>query len=188
MTIHDETLVQACQRGDADAWEVLITRYKRLIYAIPRRAGLDQEQSTEVFQQVLTTLLEKLDVIEQPERIRAWLVTTTLRSTWRMKRRERMVGTVVDYAADDEEVHDIPDGALLPEDALVRIEEHHQVRTALGDMDERCRTLLTLLFYRSEPPPYVDIAAQLGVSEGSIGPTRARCLQKLLHILNERGF
>lgn len=187
MTIHDEALVHACQRGDADAWELLIARYKRLIYAIPRRAGLDQEQSTEIFQQVLTTLLEKLDVIEHPERIRAWLVTTTLRATWRMKRQERMVGTVANYD-DDDEVHDIPDGALLPEDALVRIEEHYQVRTALGDMDERCRTLLTLLFYRSDPPSYVEIAAQLGVSEGSIGPTRSRCLQKLLHLLTERGF
>jgi DNA-directed RNA polymerase specialized sigma24 family protein len=39
--------------------------------------------------------------------------------------------------------------------------------------------LLTLLYYRAEPPAYAEIARQLGVSEGSIGPTRARCLDKL---------
>lgn len=37
----DAELVRACQRGDATAWETLVRRYQRLIYAIPRRAGLN---------------------------------------------------------------------------------------------------------------------------------------------------
>ena len=36
----DRELVQACQRGDETAWEALVKRYQRLIYTIPRRAGL----------------------------------------------------------------------------------------------------------------------------------------------------
>jgi hypothetical protein len=55
-------------------------------------------------------------------------------------------------------------------------------------LDERCRRLLTLLFYRPDPPPYAEVAARLGATPGSIGPTRARCLQKLRRRLAELGF
>ena len=79
----DEQLVRACQRGDEDAWEQLITRYRRLVYTIPRRAGLDDDLAAEVFQRVFITLLESIDRIEQPARISTWLVTTARRETWR---------------------------------------------------------------------------------------------------------
>ncbi len=55
-------------------------------------------------------------------------------------------------------------------------------------MDERCRKLLTMLFYQPEQPSYTDIAAALGTPEGSIGPTRARCLKKLLDGLKKKGL
>jgi DNA-directed RNA polymerase specialized sigma24 family protein len=42
---------------------------------------------------------------------------------------------------------------------------------------------LTLLFFRPDPPPYAEIAAALGMREGGVGPTRARCLQKLRQLL-----
>src|SRR5690348_1021902 len=62
----DEALVGACRRGSAMAWETLVTRYQRLIYAIPRRAGLDEDQAAEVLQRVFTILIEKLNDIDQP--------------------------------------------------------------------------------------------------------------------------
>ena len=57
----DEALVLACRSGDAAAWETLIARYQRLVFSIPRRVGLDTDLSAEVFQQVFTILLERLD-------------------------------------------------------------------------------------------------------------------------------
>jgi DNA-directed RNA polymerase specialized sigma24 family protein len=56
---------------------------------------------------------------------------------------------------------------------------------SLERLDERCRKLLTMLFYTEEPPSYAEIAATIGGTEGSIGPTRARCLQKLLRLLEK---
>jgi DNA-directed RNA polymerase specialized sigma24 family protein len=40
-----------------------------------------------------------------------------------------------------------------------------------------------MLYYQAEAPPYSDIATALGMPEGSIGPTRARCLKKLMKLL-----
>ena len=100
MTLSDERLLEACRRGGESAWEMLVERYQRLIYAIPRRAGLDKDQAAEVFQEVFMTLIEKLDDIEQPERLQAWLVTTARRKTWRLISREKRL---LSPSLDDEE-------------------------------------------------------------------------------------
>ena len=181
----DEALVLACHSGDAIAWEALIERYQRLVYAIARHAGLDHEQSADVFQSVFTLLFEALNKIEQPALIGAWLATTARHEAWRFSRRERMARFASLDAPDLAEPR--ADG-LLPEALMLRLEEQHQVRTAIASLDERCRRLLILLFYRTDTAPYAEIAATLGMNEGSIGPTRARCLGKLRDLLDERHF
>ena len=85
-------------------------------------------------------------------------------------------------------MYDVADEQALPDEALAQLEQQHIVRAALTELEDRCRTLIEMLFYRHEPPPYSEIAAALGTSEGSIGPTRARCLKKLLSVLNKKGF
>jgi RNA polymerase sigma factor (sigma-70 family) len=186
MDQRDADLLLACRRGDGAAWETLVNRFQRLIYAIPRRAGLDEDAASEVFQEVFTTLFEKLDDIEQPERLHAWLVTTARRKTWRLISRDRFSRQQSQDDEDgDAELNELPDSAPLADEVLIRLEEQHRVRTALSELDERCRKLLTLLFYRAEPPSYAEIAAETGTREGSIGPTRARCLQKLTRLLEK---
>jgi RNA polymerase sigma factor (sigma-70 family) len=182
----DQQLISACRRGDQTAWELLVKRYQRLIYAIPRRAGLDLDQAADVFQEVFTTLFQKLDELEQPERLQAWLVTTARRKTWRVivKAKDSQRRSANDED-DGDELAALPDKAPLPDEVMLRLEEQHGVREAVAQLDERCRKLISLLFYSDAPPAYAEIAQSLGTSEGSIGPTRARCLEKLLRLLDK---
>src|SRR5215207_7661061 len=78
----DAELVGECRRGNQDAWDELVARYQRLIYAIPRRARLTDEQAADVFQEVLLTLFEKIDELQQPDKVRSWIVTTAKFKTW----------------------------------------------------------------------------------------------------------
>jgi RNA polymerase sigma factor (sigma-70 family) len=184
----DGELLLACRRGDEAAWDTLVHRYQRLIYTIPRRAGLNEDLAADVFQEVFATLLEKIDTIENPERLKAWLVTTARRKTWRSISRENRSQTFTDL---DDETGDagldniVADDALLPDEVLAQMEEQHRVQMAVAALDERCGKLLSMLFYQEETPPYAEIAARIGAPEGSIGPTRARCLQKLLRLLEK---
>lgn len=181
----DKELLIACRRGDESSWEALVDRYQRLIYAIPRRAGLDEDQAAEVFQNVFLTLFQKVHEINEPDRLHAWLVTTARRKTWRLLTRERSLQTTRagDSTAADEVLASAVDDEPLPDERMIRLEEQHRIRTAVTSLDERCQKLLTMLYYRNEPAPYAEIAAAFGTSEGSIGPTRARCLKKLLELL-----
>jgi len=183
MQASDKDLLISCRQGNESAWAALVGRYQRLIYAVPRRAGLDEDQAGEVFQEVFVTLFEKMNEINQPDRLHAWLVTTARRKTWRFLSKQRTLrSTPTD---EDDEVLVVVDDSPLPDETLMRLEEQHRIRTALGGLDARCQKLLTMLYYEVDPPPYSEIAALLGAPEGSIGPTRARCLKKLLKLLGE---
>jgi len=190
-TTEDATLILACRRGDSEAWAVLVTRYQKLIYAIPRRAGLDEDQCADIFQQTFQTLFEHLERIDQPDRIRAWLVTTARRATERQQQRNARWQALPEsvYAAGDETpTQEWLDPAPLPDEIITQLEEQHMVRAGIAALEERCRRLLTLLFYDPNQPPYAEIATQIGIPTGSIGPTRNRCLQKLQTWLQEIGF
>jgi RNA polymerase sigma factor (sigma-70 family) len=158
------------------------------VYAVPRRAGLDDDAAADVFQDVFATLLQNLGSIEQPSRLHAWLVTTARRKTWLAVKRSRSTQPLAGEEGEEDEAASIPDEQLLPDEALEQLEEQHLVRAALAELDERCRKLLTMLFYAAETPAYSEIAAALGSPEGSIGPTRARCLKKLLDSLKKTGM
>jgi RNA polymerase sigma factor (sigma-70 family) len=184
-TDDNAALLRACRAGDHEAWETLVRRYQRLIYAIPRRAGLDEDQAAEVFQRVCIALFKSLDRIDQADRLGAWLATTARRESWRLLRQLRSDSSLND-GDDDGPILQIADSALLPDELIEQAERQHTVRRAVGELEERCQRILRLLFYYAdEPPPYTEVAATLGIPEGSIGPTRARCLRKLQQILDD---
>jgi DNA-directed RNA polymerase specialized sigma24 family protein len=61
---------------------------------------------------------------------------------------------------------------------LLAAEREITLRDAFAHLDPRCQQLLGLLVH--DPPiPYAEIGAKLGMPVGSIGPSRARCLDKL---------
>jgi len=181
----DEELIAACRAGDEEAWSVLVARYQRLIYAIPRRAALDEDAAADILQQTFLKLLQNLAQIQQPAQIHAWLVTTARRETLHFLHRRQNAPQISIDDAPDGETKDFPSDAPLADEILLELERGHRVRAAVTNLDERCRQLIILLFYREDKVPYEEIARLLGISEGSIGPTRARCLQKLLQRMNE---
>lgn len=181
----DAKLFAACRDGDEAAWRILVTRFEGLVCAIPRRAGLDEDAVSEVFQEVFLTLFQKLHEIEQPGRLRAWLVTTAKYKTWRLLSKHGFPSKL--RAEDEGESAPIEkaDESPLAIETLVELEEQHLLRTAVAELDERCRKIITMLFYVDEPASYGEISAAIGVGESSISPLRARCLKKLERLLRK---
>lgn len=180
----DEQLIISCREGDQSSWEALVRKFERLIYAIPRRAGLDQDRAEDVFQQVFMLLAKNLHDIREPSLIQAWLVTTARRETLKTIRENSRRAILPENEDDDDNmIEKIADENDLPDIFIQKLETAHKVRSAVLSLDERCRELITMLFYHEKAPAYTEIAMELGIPEGSIGPTRARCLQKLLGLL-----
>src|SRR5450755_4620164 len=72
---------------------------------------------------------------------------------------------------------DQPQSPPTDED-LLRSERRQVLREALAELPQKQRELLLLLV--ADPPvSYTEISKRLGIPVGSIGPTRARCLERL---------
>lgn len=181
----DAELVKACRRGSETAWNELVERFQRLIITIPRRAGLSEEQAADVFQEVFLTLFEKLDEIEQPEKIRSWLVTTAKFKTWGAVRGAKNINSPATDEEMELEMANLPDAAPLADARLIELEQQHQIRTALNEMEEKCRAILSMIYLRDTAASYAEVGAAIGVGESSISPLRARCLKKLAKILEK---
>jgi RNA polymerase sigma factor (sigma-70 family) len=181
----DDQLVARCRAGEQAAWSTLVRRFQRLVYTVPRRAGLSAEQAADVFQTTFARLYEHMDRIEDASRVRAWLVTTAKRESLRLLEEARR--HVAPGGGDDEAdpLAALPDPAPLQDEQLAALQDAHRVRAAVDRLDPPSRRLVELLFLQDEPAPYAQIARELGIPEGSIGPTRARCLAKLRNLLQE---
>ena len=178
----DASLVARCLRNEAPAWAALVQRYQRLVYAVARRVGLDEHGAADVFQTVFTRLVQHLPRIQDPTRLQAWIVTTAKREAILQRQRgQRTVSmTQADDALEEAADWDLADDSPIAEEALADLQQLNQLRGALDRLDVRCRDLLLLLFRDEDDKlSYDEVARRMGSSVGSIGPTRARCLDKL---------
>lgn len=186
----DAALIARCRSGDGAAWGLLVRRYQRLVYAIVLRIGLDEHGAADVFQTVFSRLLQHLHRIAEPDRLQAWIVTTAKREALLQRRQARRTLSMTrdDEASDGDGAEwDFADEAPLPERMLDDLQQAHQLHLALNRMDERCRTLLHLVFRDDdETLAYDEVARRMGMPVGSIGPTRARCLEKLRKLVAGR--
>ena len=174
----DRDLIRACRSGDARAWKRLLDKYERLVFSISLNYGLTTDDAADVTQITFTILLQNLDTLPDDIRLSPWLATVARRHTWRLLAQNRR-----------EAVN--PDEDLAGNKALGGIvddREHQELAEwlyqGLSLLDERCRQLLLALYFDAEEPSYAEVADYMKMPIGSIGPTRARCLEQMRQSLH----
>jgi RNA polymerase sigma factor (sigma-70 family) len=168
-------LVDRAAAGDEGAWNEIVDRYAPLVWSICARYQLGHEEAHDVGQTVWLLLVEKIGRLREPAALPGWLATTTQRECFRVLRVERR-HEHTELPAEDQMPPD--PGATMIEEEVLAAERGAAFRAAFDTLPSGCRALLSLL--ASDPPPgYAEISATLGVAVGSIGPMRARCLDRL---------
>ena len=197
-------LLPGLRARDDATWRELVERYERLVYSIPRRAGLDGADREDVFQATWLALVRQIDLVRDGDALPSWIITTARRLSLRARDRKRRAPDGLGEI--EPAIEEAPDGPSLPAE---RLERAQQVLEALATLPPRCRDLLERLFELTppagpppggaatpgapspgaralrdkgsgdRPPSYREVAEHLGVPVGSIGPTRQRCLGEL---------
>jgi len=166
-------LVQRAADGDQRAWSLLVGRFERLVLGAARSAGLSEADANDAAQMTWLRLFQNLSRINDASRLGGWLVTTVRRESLRVR------GRGAHRPLDDES--GVPEWTYSDTtlDDLFSAERDAALRSLLARLPERDRTLLNML--TSEPPnSYAEIGAAMGMPVGSIGPTRARSLSRLV--------
>lgn len=185
-------LVQRCLQGDSVAWQQLVTRYARLVHSVPARYGLTATEVDDIGQEVFLALAQNLHQLEDPERLPAWLLTTARRLSWRVMQKRKQEQPATEGDLSDVEwahtAHSVTPTIPTINELLTGWQHQEALGQAMQRLQERCQTLLTLIFLDASEPSYEEISERLGIPKGSIGPTRNRCLQQLRSILEGMGF
>lgn len=163
----------AWRDGDEDALEELVRMLSPVLWQVARATGLDRGSSEDVVQTAWLALVKGADTIGSPQSVVGWLCTTTRREAWRVSKRGRR-----ETATEDEALNPALPDTEGPESAIVLADEKARLLRCLDRLNDRCRTLLRIVA-AGPRPDYNEISRNLGMPVGSIGPTRARCLEKL---------
>jgi RNA polymerase sigma factor (sigma-70 family) len=169
-----DDLVRAASSGDQTAWDRMVERFIPLVRHVVQSFRLTPHDAEDACQSVWLRLVEHLADIRDPLALPGWISTTARNeclALLRTGRRTTAVGDAIDAAAeiglDDD-----------PTEALYREQRRDALLQALAELPDRHRDLLLLLL--ADPPvPYDEISRRLGIAKGSIGPSRARALQRL---------
>ena len=175
----DGQLIDACRDGLEPAWGEFVNRFGRLVYAAARRRGLRHADAEEVLQRTFESAWKHIDQLRDSKAVRGWLLTTAMRQSWRVGRAATKMPSFIDAI-------DEPSGDDA--DRLQQLERQDLVRRALSLLGDPCKALLIAIFRRGPGDRYAEVAEQLDIPVGSIGPTRGRCFRKLEDILGRLGF
>ncbi|HET9328248.1 MAG TPA: sigma-70 family RNA polymerase sigma factor [Candidatus Eisenbacteria bacterium] len=174
-----EGLLARAVAGEESAWRDLVARYQALVHSVIRAHRIAASDGEDLFQETFLRLHRHAGRIEDPRALTRWLMVTARHLCLdHLARRRRESLTA--------EPPDLPDPGPELEAVLERMERAQEVREALATLSPRCRELLRALYYEREEPDYRQVAGQLGMPVGSVGPTRMRCLERLLEALDSR--
>lgn len=165
-------LAARASEGDRAAWDALVDRYGNLVWSVARSFRLDNASAADVSQTTWLRLVENLDRIRDPERLAGWLATTARNEALRVVRRTQRELPAVDVEVLTDPVFVEPMAAVLAE------ERDAELLGVFTELSHDCQQILRLA--TADPPlEYAEIAEILDRPIGSIGPTRARCLQQM---------
>lgn len=170
MPASDRELIDSCLRGEQPAWADLIARYERLIYSVARKLCPQPEDCADVFQRVCLDLYQNLKRLRNDRTLPAWLITVTKRRSFTYLRNKHDEISIDEFVAESNPQVDAVENEFLLE-------------RAVADLPERCESLIRLLYFDAQEPTYEEISRRLSIPVASIGPTRARCLEKLRKLL-----
>ena len=166
-------IVASAANGDQAAWTALVDRFAPLVYGIARSFRLPAAEAEDVSQTVWLRLVEHLARLRDPDHVGAWLASTTRNEclhTLRLAKRR--------LPLDEDQLAERDDGAEPVEARLLRSERDAALWTAYEGLSDRCRELLRVV--TADPAPsYEEVGAAVGLSAGSVGPIRSRCLAGL---------
>jgi RNA polymerase sigma factor (sigma-70 family) len=159
--------------GDEAKMAELVRVLTPILWHTARASRLDSATAEDVLQTVWLTLIRKADTISEPLAVLQWMIVTTKREAWRVSRNQAKTRPEDPQVA----VGDRDPGETV-EEQVIRGDTQHRLWQHIEQLPERCRALLRVIAF-ADRPDYADLGRALGMPQGSIGPTRGRCLAKL---------
>ena len=189
----ERRLIEACQRGDREAFRELFEAHKDRVWTVALRFTGDESAARDVTQQVFLKLFTSIAGFRHESNFKTWLYRLVANECMdEFRKRRRLVP--FDFfrpASGDERDEDC--GAIetkdwrqepLQEERLARLEVSEAVLAALAQLKPKLRMAIVLKYF--EDLSYEQMAEALGCSTGTVASRLNRghkaLAQKLAHL------
>jgi RNA polymerase sigma-70 factor (ECF subfamily) len=192
LTSEDSVLVSACRKGDVDAFEKLVNKYKGRVFSLAFRVLGNYEDATEVAQDAFVAAWRGLGGFRGTAAFSTWLTTITVNQARNRLKQTRMRRQREPYSL-DEPVQlcdgcvdsDPPSDGPSAHDQLEREEVRERVQGCINGLEPGFREVLVLRDV--EGFSYGEIGTMLRMNDGTVKSrlSRAReairdCLKKVV--------
>jgi RNA polymerase sigma factor (sigma-70 family) len=150
--------------GDPRAWEEILRRYSALVSATVRLFRLQDADTLDAVQTTWLRLAENAHRIRHPDRLGAWLATTSRRECLRILRH---ITPIPHLSKTVEEAATEP--STGPEHIAIEADETRWLWKHVDGLPPRRRTLLRALF-TDNPQSYAKIATITGIHPAELDP------------------
>jgi RNA polymerase sigma-70 factor, ECF subfamily len=169
----DAALVSSVQKGDLDAFELLVNRHQKRMLNIAFRMTNDYDEACEVVQDVFVSAYKNIKTFRGDSKFTTWLTTITLNLSRnklkQMKSRESHVAYSLDepiQTEDGQRAIDPPSKEPSVLDQLVKRDARDQVQKCIKALDPDFREVLVLRDMQDFS--YDEIGAMLKMREGTV--------------------
>jgi RNA polymerase sigma-70 factor, ECF subfamily len=183
----DRELVRRAQRGDAEAFEVLVRKHQGRVFAVAGGILRNREDVEDIAQQVFVKAYFSLKRFDQRAAFSTWLYKITVNECWDLLRKKKVRPLVYESELSEEQAETY----LATEqktghgpDVSEQLEVREQLERWLDYLEERDRTMLTLK--EAQGFTVEEIAEMMGINGNTVKVRLFRARQRIAELVRRR--
>jgi RNA polymerase sigma-70 factor (ECF subfamily) len=154
---NDREVIEACQRGDYDAFRLLFETHRDRVYSIALRYSGDAAEAMDIAQETFLKLLSSIQEFRGDASFESWLYRIVVNRCLDHQRRGRKLMPFIG---------DLLDAAESALSKLLRAEVENDVQSIVGKLPPEQRIVVVLRY--TEGLSYEEIAEILNCSKGTV--------------------
>src|SRR5688572_17288615 len=170
--------VARCLKGDASAFEPLVARYERPLFAVALRLVANYEDARDVTQNAFIRAYEHLDSFDPNRRFFSWVYRIAVNESLNLRRARRPQEALGMWI-------DVGGGQTEAIDAIAAHETAARVERALGHLSDEYREVIVLRYFAELS--YDEISHAVGVPEKTVKSRLFSARQRLAGLLGQEG-
>ncbi len=180
----DEFTLRRAQKGDARAFEMLVTPHEQMLWRVCWHYTHHQEDAADCLQEAMLKAWKAIKNYRGDCSLSSWLyrIASTICLDFLRKQKRLPPTESADEMAEDEGFAPVDDSPT-PDEAVIRQESADNIRAAIDALPAEMRTVIIL--YALQGMPYEEIAAAMQTSVGTVKSRLNRARQKFAKFLED---
>jgi RNA polymerase sigma-70 factor, ECF subfamily len=187
--VSEPELVRQCQRGDGEAFDQLVTRYRTRVFGMIYNMVHDEQDAWDLAQDSFFKAWKSIGRFRGRSSFYTWLyrIVTNVTIDWLRKKQVRGSGAEFDDAialkSVDPASHTLPKADPLPSKKMEHTEIRARIDAAMEQLSPEHRAVI--LLKEIEGMPYNEIADAVGCSIGTVMSRLFYARKKLQNLLRD---